>query len=45
MGVYLGPLNGVFGSIIDSFGGVGLLFMEDYATFSFLGSWVLVALY
>ncbi len=45
MGVYSGPLNGVLGSIIDSFGGVSFLFMEDYATFSFQGSWVLVVPY
>jgi hypothetical protein len=45
MGVFSGPLNEASCLITNIFNGISLLFMEDYAPSTFLGSWALVAPY
>jgi hypothetical protein len=42
---FKGPLARHHVRLPISFGGIGLLFMEDCAPFAFLRSWVLVTLY
>jgi hypothetical protein len=45
MGVFSWPLNEALGLISISFGGIGLLSMEDCVPLVFLRSWVLMVSY
>jgi hypothetical protein len=42
---FQGPLAKHQAQLLISFGGIGLIFMEDCVPSIFLGSWALVALY
>jgi hypothetical protein len=42
---FQGPLTRHQTQLLISFGGIGLIFMEDCVPSIFLGSWALVALY